>query len=219
MKNPPNGFKAVMSEDVKLINVSYNDRIVKLNFNDSLFDINETKVIESLVFSITSLNDVDGVLIFINDKIVSTIDGVVVTQPLTKKIGINKIYDINNLENIETVIVYYLGKYNDQTYYVPVTKYVNDTRDKITIIIDELNNTNLYTTNLMSFMRDDVKLISSTLEEEKLTLNFNEAILEDENYILEEVVNTILYSINDNFNIKSVIFSIENKEILKKHLK
>ena len=69
MKNPPNGFKAVMSEDVKLINVSYNDRIVKLNFNDSLFDINETKVIESLVFSITSLNDVDGVLIFINDKI------------------------------------------------------------------------------------------------------------------------------------------------------
>ena len=71
----------------------------------------------------------------------------------------------------------------------------------------------------MSFMRDDVKLISSTLEEEKLTLNFNEAILEDENYILEEVVNTILYSINDNFNIKSVIFSIENKEILKKHLK
>lgn len=219
MKNPPNGFKAVMNEDVKLINVSYNDRIVKLNFNDSLFDINETKVIESLVFSITSLNDVDGVLIFINDKIVNTIDGVVVNQPLTKKIGINKIYDINNLENIETVIVYYLGKYNDQTYYVPVTKYVNDTRDKITIIIDELNNTNLYTTNLMSFMRDDVKLISSTLEEEKLTLNFNEAILEDENYILEEVVNTILYSINDNFNIKSVIFSIENKEILKKHLK
>ena len=219
MKNPPNGFRPIISENTKLTNISYNDNIIKMNFNDSLFDISENKVIESLVFTLTSLNNVDGILIFINDKLITTVNNVVLEQPLTKKIGINKIYNINNLDNIATIIVYYLGKYNDQTYYVPVTKYINDTRDKISIIIDELNNTNSYTTNLMSFMKDDVRLISSTLEDKNLTLNFNEAILEEENYILEEVINTIIYSINDNFDIKSVIFSIENKEILKKHLK
>jgi spore germination protein GerM len=96
---------------------------------------------------------------------------------------------------------------------------MNDSRDKMTLIIEELNQTSTYTTNLMTFMNNDVRLISSTLEDENLILNFNEAILEDENYILEEVIYTILYSIEDNFEVKNVIFNVENKKILKKDLK
>ena len=85
MKNPPNGFRPIISENTKLTNISYNDNIIKINFNDSLFDISENKVIESLVFTLTSLNNVDGILIFINDKLITTVNNVVLEQPLTKK--------------------------------------------------------------------------------------------------------------------------------------
>ena len=211
----PNGFKSVISSNTKIIDISLKDKILKINFNSSLLEINENKVIESLTYSLTSQENIDGIIIFINDKILNTNYNI----PLTKEIGINKIFDLDNIEDVTNVTVYYLNKYNDLTYYVPVTKYMNDTRDKLTLIIEELNQTSTYTTNLMTFMNNDVKLISSTLEDENLILNFNEAILEDENYILEEVIYTILYSIEDNFEVKSVIFNVENKKILKKDLK
>jgi spore germination protein GerM len=211
----PNGFNSVISSDAKIIDISLKDKILKINFNSSLLEINKEKVIESLTYSLTSLENIDGIIIFINDKIIN----IEYEMPLTKKIGINKIYDINNIDDITGITVYYLNKHNDLTYYVPVTKYMNDSRDKMTLIIEELNQTSTYTTNLMTFMNNDVRLISSTLEDENLILNFNEAILEDENYILEEVIYTILYSIEDNFEVKNVIFNVENKKILKKDLK
>lgn len=211
----PNGFNSVISSDAKIIDISLKDKILKINFNSSLLEINKEKVIESLTYSLTSLENIDGIIIFINDKIINT----EYEMPLTKKIGINKIYDINNIDDITGITVYYLNKHNDLTYYVPVTKYMNDSRDKMTLIIEELNQTSTYTTNLMTFMNNDVRLISSTLEDENLILNFNEAILEDENYILEEVIYTILYSIEDNFEVKNVIFNVENKKIFKKDLK
>ena len=108
--------------------------------------------------------------------------------------------------------------FNDKTYYVPVTKYLNDNREKITIIIDELNSTSLYTTNLMSFLNQDVKLINCIENNEELILEFNDAILSSENIILDEVIYTLIYSIKDNYDVKKVTFLVENKEILKKVL-
>lgn len=210
----PNGFKSVISSDTKINDISLKDKILKVNFNSSLLENNKEKVIESLTYSLTSQDYIDGIIIFINGEMLTDYK-----MPLTKDIGINKVYDINSIENVTNVTIYYLNKYNDLTYYVPVTKYMNDTRDKLTLIIEELNQTSTYTTNLMTFMNNDVKLISSTIEDDNLVLNFNEAILEDENYILEEVIYTILYSIEDNFEVKSVIFNVENEKILKKDLK
>ena len=95
---------------------------------------------------------------------------------------------------------------------------MNDNREKITIIIDELNSTSLYTTNLMSFLNQDVKLINCIENNEELILEFNDAILNSENIILDEVIYTLIYSIKDNYDVKKVTFLVENKEILKKVL-
>ena len=50
-----------------------------------------------------------------------------------------KIYEITNVGNIDSYTVYFVNSVNDNKYYIPVTKYVNDYKqDKIRIIIDEL---------------------------------------------------------------------------------
>ena len=67
-------------------------------------------------------------------------------------IPLNKYYDIKSIEEITDVTVYYINNYNDEFYYVPVTKYMNDKRDKIEIIIDQLKGYSMYDTDLMTFM-------------------------------------------------------------------
>ena len=178
---------------------------------ENLLEDNKDQVIESLVYTLTELEYIDNIILYIDGVIYK--DGL-----LDRSIGINKIYNINDLNNVNKVTVYYSKVFNDKTYYVPVTKYLNDNREKITIIIDELNSTSLYTTNLMSFLNQDVKLINCIENNEELILEFNDAILNSENIILDEVIYTLIYSIKDNYDVKKVTFLVENKEILKKVL-
>ena len=52
-------------------------------------------------------------------------------------------------------------------------------------------------------------------------VNFNENILNDfnDNNILEEVIYTISLSINDNYEVNNVFFSVNDKEIVKTTIK
>ena len=204
-------WKKVFLVDLKLINYEINNKTLKLNFNKYLLEDNKDQVIESLVYTLTELEYIDNIILYIDGVIYK--DGL-----LDRSIGINKICNINDLNNVNKVTVYYSKVFNDKTYYVPVTKYLNDNREKITIIIDELNSTSLYTTNLMSFLNQDVKLINCIENNEELILEFNDAILNSENIILDEVIYTLIYSIKDNYDVKKVTFLVENKEILKKVL-
>ena len=65
----PNGFKSVISSDTKINDISLKDKILKINFNKSLLETNETQVIESLTYSLTSQENIEGIIIFIDNKI------------------------------------------------------------------------------------------------------------------------------------------------------
>ena len=58
-----------------------------------------------------------------------------ITLPSTldRSFGINKEYDIKSNKEVTGVTIYYINQYKDDTYYVPVTKYTNDSREKIDI--------------------------------------------------------------------------------------
>ena len=73
----------------------------------------------------------------------------------------------------------------------------------------------------MSFLNDNVKLLSVEQMEDTLNLNFNEYIYSnlDTKEILEEVIYTICLSIEDNYDVKQVVFNVNNEEIYKSVLK
>ena len=101
-----------------------------------------------------------------------------ITLPSTldRSFGINKEYNLNSNKNINQTTIYYTSKFNNSTYYVPVTKVNNDTRSKIEIIIDELSSSNVYKPNLMSYLNNNTKILSVNEKEDELTINFNTAI-------------------------------------------
>ena len=147
--------------------------------------------------------------------------GINLPSTLNRKIGINKQYDLNSTSNINNVTVYYVNKYNDDTYYVPVTKYLNDDREKIKIIVEELTSSSTYNSNLMSYLNSNAKLLATNETIDKLDLNFNQYIFNnyDEKDILEEVIYTIGLSVRDNYDVKEVNILVENEEIVKSVLK
>ena len=103
-----------------------------------------------------------------------------------------------------------------------IKKYINSKdSDVVKIIIKELGSSPIYQTNLMSYLNANTVLNDYELDNNKLKLNFNELLLNDidKKNILEEVIYTISLSVCDNYEVKGVVFNVENEEIYKTVLK
>ena len=214
------GFKKVIPKNTKLINLEIQDNLVKLNFNKNLLNVdiyNEEKMIEAIVYSLTSLDNIKYVSIYVEGSILNKLPNSNKKLPtlLDRSIGINKEYNINNINNTTKTTIYYLSKYNDYYYYVPVTKIDNSDVSKIEIIIKELTSSKLLNTNLISYLNNNTELLSYNETDKSLLLNFNENILEDinTNNILEEVSYSINLSIRDNYDVDSVIYYVNDKVV------
>ena len=219
----PNGFRGIIPAGTEIKEISLDNQTLVVNFSKELLDINEKyeeKMIESIVYTTTSVEGINNILIKVegNDLKELPKSKKTLAMPLDKKYGINKNYEITTTRDIDSYTVYYVSSYNDSEYYVPVTKYINkQNKDKVKIIINELSASPIHETNLMSYLNANTSLINYEQDGDTFNLNFNDAILENKssNKILEEVIYTISLSLNDNYNVKEVNFLVNNKEICK----
>ena len=222
----PNGFRSIIPSGTKVIDIELEDGVLVINFSKDILDIDkkyEDKMIESLTYTLTSINGIDSIKLLVDGKELKKLPNSNKLLPtfLDKSYGINKIYEITNVGNIDSYTVYFVNSVNDNKYYIPVTKYVNDYKqDKIRIIIDELASSFTYQSNLSSFLNENTKLLNYEVIDKQIKLNFNDMIFSDitNNDILEEVVYTICLSINDSIDIDSVVFLANDREILKKNI-
>lgn len=181
--------------------------VLKIDFSKELLDVEESleeKMIESIVYTLTSIDGVDKIIIYVEGDILTKLPKTKINLPSTldKSFGINKEFNLTNTKDITDVTVYYINQINDNYYYVPVTKYLNDSRDKISIIVEELSTGFNPSSNLMSFMNDDAKLVSSVLDEKtfKLELKKNSSLDDVRDY-----VNKSLYlSICSSYDVEDV---------------
>lgn len=222
----PNGFKAILPNDTKILSVLHENKILKVNFSKELLDIkeeDEEKMIEAIIYTVTAIDGIDQVIIYVENNILTLLPKTKTSLPsiLNRSFGINKQYDFTKTKNINQVTVYYIDDFNGQNYYVPVTKYINDDREKVKIIIDELTTTNSYNSNLMSFLNSNTQVLNVKQENDIMELVFNDYIFNDseEKNILEEVIYTISLSIKDNYPVDEVVFKVNNEEIYKSVLK
>ena len=223
----PNGFRSIIPIGTRVLNLNIDNKLLTINFSKELLDVKkeyEEKMIEAITYSLTSLEEIDKLVIQVEGKRLEKLpkNNIMLPSILDKSYGINKVYNITNTRDIDSFTVYYVKSYNNNSYYVPVTKYINnDKQDKIKVIIKELSTSPIYESNLMSFLDVSTKLLDYKLEDDTIRLNFNNAILSDvtNSNILEEVIYTISLSMNDNYNVKEVVFCVDDTEIYKSLLK
>ncbi len=215
----PNGFRSIIPPGVEILNLELKDKILTINFSKEILDVpvkEEDKMIESIIYTLTSIDGIDKVIIKVEDKeLVKLPSGRLLPSVLDKNYGINKNYDLVTLNNIESYTVFYTASYNGNEYYVPVTKYVNSKDDDIVkVVIKELSSSPIYETNLMSYLNANTELLDYELNDNKLKLNFNNLLLDSNNKVLEEVIYTISLSMDNIYNdLEEVSFYVDDKEI------
>lgn len=219
----PSGFKGVIPSNTEILSLEYKNDLIKVNFNNYLLDVKEEeeeKVIEAIIYTLTSIEEVKKVIIYVDGNILTKLPKSKINLPSTldRSYGINKEYNLKDYKDVTKVTIYYLNNYNDEIYYVPVTKYLNDNRNKMEIVIDELSNSN---NNLMSYLNSNTLLLDTKIKDNTLFLTFNEYIFnnQDERKILDEVKNSISLSAKDNLDIDKVVFNYNEKEICKTVIK
>ena len=213
-----NELMGVIPKGTKINEVICGDDLVTIDFSKEILSVSighEKHMISSIVYTIMDLVDVEGVSILVDGELLRNYPntGEVFGSVLNKSIGINNRYDITSRKDINRVILYYVDLIDEDIYYVPVTKYINDDREKVKIIIEELKSSYLSEVNLMSFLNSNVKLIDYQIENDIFFLNFDDYLFDSNDKILEEVMYTISYSIFDNYDVNMVMFLVNGEEV------
>ena len=209
----PTGLSGIIPMNTKVNNVEIKESIVTIDFSKELLDVKEEleeRLIEAITYSIINIDGVEAITIKVDGNLLTELPKTKKKLPelLNRNFGINKVFDIDNLNSIQKVTLYYLDKISNQNYYVPVTKYLNDDREKINIIIDNLSSNYIYESSLVSLLNQNTELINYEIEDEIMTLNFNNSIFTHDK-ILEEVTYTIKESVCSTYPVKSVILEVE----------
>ena len=201
----PLGLKGYIPQNTKILSKNIDNKTLYLDFSKEFLSNNTDTTITGLVYSLLGIDNINNIYITVNKAKIPGYD-----KLLNKSIGINNKYLFNSRKDINKVVIYYMENINDNTYYVPITKYLNDKREKIEIIVDELSKATL-DDNLISTMNDNTVLLDYKEESNVLLLNFNDYLLE--NYPKnEDLLQTIAYSVFANYDVNMVMFEVNNKE-------
>ena len=208
------GFKAIIPENTKVLNTKLENNILTINFSKDILNVkkeDEEKMIEAIIYSLMEIPEIKKIKILVEGNTLSELPNSKKKLPeiLDKNYGVNKIYNLDSIKDTSKTTIYYLSKYNDYYYYVPVTKVSNESMQKAEIIIKELKTTPIYHTNLISYLAASTNLTNYELLENSIALSFDNHLLAniDDKDILEEVKYSIALSLRDSYDIKEVLFN------------
>ena len=213
------GFKGVIPENTKLIDLDLKDGLLKLNFSKEFYNISlegEEKMISAIIYSLTDIDGIEKITVFVEDAILHEMPNskIKLSPTLDRNFGINKIYDLTNFKGSVSTTVYYLSRHKDYYYYVPVTMINNQKNDKIEIIINELTSKTMYQTNLISYLnrKDD---LSYEVFDDYLVINLCSELYHDLNSsnLIESVIYSMNLSIKENYNVKSVMYTTNSRTL------
>lgn len=203
----PSYFNPILPENTKVLDVVVEESLVKVYFSSELMDITEEqseKMIEAIVFTITDEN-ILGIEIYVDNAMLKYVPHTNKELPaiLTKDFGINKTYNILKIDNISRVTMIYYALDENNYYEIPVTKYTNDTREKLEIIFEELEKVS-FDTNLISLI-EGIKINDYKITDEIIYIDLNSEITQKEKELITK-------SILSNYDVKTVEITVNNKK-------
>lgn len=203
----PKGLNGYLTKDIKINNINLEDNNMKIIFSKEFLNIKDKElVIEGLVYSLLNLDEINSIEVLVENNYLENYE-----YKLNKNVGINKQYILKNRKDVNKINLYYYNKINNIEYLTPVTKYINDKRKKIEIILDELINN--IPNNLISYMDDKVKLKEYKEENDLIILKFNENFIGENKDLNKKIINQIALTIFENYDVNTVLFQENDEKI------
>ncbi len=211
------GFSPIIPINTKLLSYSLDKGLLKVDFSKELLNIsidNEDRMIQSIIYSLSSLPDVERIMIFVEGNKLNELpkSHKRLDLYLDRSYGINKVIDIDSLSGNQMVTVYYLGSYDS---YVPISFITNDDEEKIDIIVNSLKTNRMNSSNLSSHLDYQVELMNYEKIDDEFFVNFSDSLLDSvyDGKLKEEVKYALSYSILDSYDVESVVFQVNSNKI------
>ena len=210
----PSYFKPILPQNTKVLDVVVEDSLVKVYFSKELINITEEqseKMIEAIVYTIVDEN-ILGIEIYVDNSMLKYVPHSKKSLPtvLTRDIGINKSYDFYYSRDIAKVFMVYYSSDDSNYYEVPVTRYLNDDREKIEVIFDEFNKMS-FDEGLISLL-EGVKINSYDIFKDNIVLDINKDLSDREE-------NLICKTIFSNYDVDNIKILINGEKNVKKNRK
>jgi len=213
-------YSPLIPENTKVLDISLDNNLLKINFSKDFLNVNsntEEKVIESIVSSLLKIDDIKEIMIFIEGEKLDRLPISKKVLPITldKSYGINKVYDITDVFDMDMYTLYYYVNINNEYHIVPVSMFSKTSEDKVSIIIEELKSAPIYQSNLMSFLNSNVSILDYEIKENTIKIEFSNYLLDSffNEDLIEEVKYAVKLSLQDSLNVENVYLYIDGKEI------
>ena len=187
----PSYSSPILPNGTKIYDVILSDDILKIYFSKELLNIDEkqsSKMIESLIYTVTEFDNVLGIEIYVDNNLLNYVPNSFKVLPtiLTRDFGINRVYDLNSNMDIKKV---FLNYYDEKNNNVVITKYLNEDREDVEVIIEELvSYSNL--DNIISYLDNNIKLVSYSIGDDVIDLKFNIDVSKDK-LLYSQIVSSI----------------------------
>lgn len=222
----PNGFQAVLPVDTEILGMNLlEDGTLIVDLSDEFKNYqaeDELKIIEAMTYTLTQFEKVERIKLRINgvDQNEMPVNGTPISEGYSRAQGINIYVDERpDLNNSEVVTMYYPKIYNETSYYVPVTRYLNTKDGKIDrLIVQALLDSPVYDLNITDVFNDETVLLNDPeILGGVLQLEFNEHILLDQEQaiIADEVMETLVRTFSGQAHIQAVEVKVENQTHIK----
>ena len=217
----PNDFRAVLPSDTQFT-INIEDGTATVDFSKEFAEYSpedEMKILQSITWTLTQCDAIDRVKLQMagHDLKEMPVNGTPIQGELTRKNGINidkeQVVDITNTYPLT---IYYIAQTDHESYYVPVTKRVdNETENIAQAIVNELIKGPGITSPLFTLFMPDVELVSEpVIKDGVVTLNFNENIYGsyEQKLVTEQVIDTLVLSLTEQEGIKGVAIEVNGEK-------
>ncbi|MDE5412395.1 GerMN domain-containing protein [Alkalihalobacterium chitinilyticum] len=217
----PSGFQAVLPAGTEVdVHFKEDERTAVADFSEEFKSYNpeqELQILQSITWTLTQFENVDKVQIRINgyDQETMPVGNTPIGEGYSRANGINlEKSEVADVVNSKGVTLYFLAQNGDNTYYVPVTRRVKNTDDSIKEVVNQLLAGPSIYSNLLTDIRNGAELLDSPkYENGVVTLNFNEAILNqmENTAISDEVLNLIVLSLTEQPGVEKVAIEVNGE--------
>ena len=220
----PQGFKPVLPKgtEIKNVSVDKNTQLAKVEFSKAFQDYNEQderSIVEAITWTLTGMQGIQSVELWEEGEKLPEmpVAAFPLDHPLTRTIGINVEAEQGVDYSLSTPVTLYFSSITDQDhqYFVPVTRLVPRTDDKLGAALNQLAQGPLEGSSLVPVWLSDVKVNTIAQKDGTVTIDLSDDQYKQGTAAPSEMMKAVVLSLTENSGLSKVQIKLNGKSDFK----
>ncbi len=212
---PVQGVRGLLPNNAQLENCTLQGSQLSLYFPENFRNYDpktEMRLLEGLTWAVTQFDEVSEVLLYLAGEPLTHMPqlSTPVPLPLNRQIGINNFENtVNRLHDSHSLTVFYTRQKNGSSVYVPKTLRISNQtslQDKLSSILADIG---VFSQLKQPLAGTPLTVLDCSLDEDLLTINVSGEILDEEKKVNEELVTSLLLSIQSSLGVSQVQLQVD----------